>query len=270
MSYLNSFSAFGEMLRIQLDSIFKLFLLFNVIIKVKTWFQNRRMKHKKVSKKAVNSSTGNTKPAYDQISREFEMNEDGQRMSKRTDMTSQSNCHSRSNSSSSQRSGMSDEESNFDCDSSEVKSSPGSRSPSRESIGRCVNNLEEFESIRDSKIQKPQSIEGNHGAFKPLFQTPDELKFYLNSQGLHSNESMLHFHDISTHKLKLFNQLCNDVRMGYTNGLVNSQSNHLFKHSPFLNNQSSVLNAQTLSSHHQDDLTCRKVNEHEIYMNNNN
>ena len=26
---------------------------------VKTWFQNRRMKHKKVSKKAVNSTTGN-------------------------------------------------------------------------------------------------------------------------------------------------------------------------------------------------------------------
>lgn len=41
-----------------------------MFLKVKTWFQNRRMKHKKVNKKSVNSTTGKTSSLinYDQIS----------------------------------------------------------------------------------------------------------------------------------------------------------------------------------------------------------
>lgn len=225
------------------------------------------MKHKKVSKKAVNSSTGNIKPAYDQMSKEFGMSEDGQRTSKRTEfdsMSTRSNRHSRNNSSSSQRTDMSEGESNFDCNSSrsDVKSGSGSRSPSRESISHPVNNIEEFESMKAGKIKKPQSIEENKMAFKQSFQKPDELKFYLNSQGLHSNESILHFHDLSSHKFKLFNQLYNDVRLGYTNGLVNPQSNQIFRQSKFLNNDN-ILNSQELCS--QEDLNYHKNVEHETY-----
>ncbi|CAF0760749.1 unnamed protein product [Brachionus calyciflorus] len=194
---------------------------------VKTWFQNRRMKHKKVSKKSVNSTTGKTS-SNDQVS------QCGEHLSRKMTKKSAS-INSRSNSGSSSRSRSNSEcsshtnNSNIDCESE--------KSDDEASFNQSMDeNCKEKEEIIDPGSQdlNEEETEGKlsnrflkNTAMSNLGQNQLDLGHFLNYQSLPNQQ------------LKLMHHFYNEMRSG-NNPIANLLNNNYLAHLSQMNNFSLV------------------------------
>ncbi|RNA33746.1 hypothetical protein BpHYR1_000205 [Brachionus plicatilis] len=157
--------------------------------RVKTWFQNRRMKHKKVSKKSVNSTTGKT---GDQVSLSFDGHV-SRKMKHSDELNSRSNSKSSRSRSNSQS--MSND-SNVDCESSKSDEET-SFNQSMYEFGKEKEEVLDGEPRVDNENQNvKKSVEfafSNHG----LGQLPVNFSHLLQSQ-----------------QFKLLNQFYHEMRNG--------------------------------------------------------
>lgn len=200
---------------------------------MKTWFQNRRMKHKKVSKKSVNSTTGKTS-SNDQVS----LSLDGhisRKMKKTDSINSRSNSgssRSRSNSVSSSRSNNS----NIDCESG--------KSDDEASFNQSMDESYKEREDTESKDFEENLGEEGYENYKKKIHSEFPFNVGLNQ----SQNDLSQFYNfqtsLSAQQLKMLHQFYNEIRSGnkpMTNAFNSSYMAQLAQMSnfPFINETNS-------------------------------
>lgn len=182
------------------------------LLKVKTWFQNRRMKHKKVSKKSVNSSTSNSSTkfnsagvGYDEVSVSSKTNR------KRTD---------------SETSGGNDDDSKTEHTSRSINDSMSSRSSSRSSrSSECNDEYEQFES--DDLISQNSELNAENKKAETLAK---ENQFKMNNQQQQQQDEMIR------RNLNLFQALPNQQQLNQLfNEIIKNRDPASIQQNLFLN-----------------------------------
>lgn len=187
------------------------------LLKVKTWFQNRRMKHKKVSKKSVNSSTSNSSTkfnsagvGYDEVSVSSKTNR------KRTD---------------SETSGGNDDDSKTEHTSRSINKasdydSMSSRSSSRSSrSSECNDEYEQFES--DDLISQNSELNAENKKAETLAK---ENQFKMNNQQQQQQDEMIR------RNLNLFQALPNQQQLNQLfNEIIKNRDPASIQQNLFLN-----------------------------------